>query len=187
MEVPVQPQSVVPQPIVLIMGVSGCGKSTIGTLLGHRMGWPFLDADDLHPAENVAKMQRGVPLTDADRWPWLDLVAAWIADRANAGRPGVVGCSALKRSYRDLLRRADPRLRVVYLWGDREILTERLSHRHGHFFPRQLLDAQLAALEEPTPDEHPVVVPIGQSPDRTVDAILAALGRAGATTSGPAH
>jgi carbohydrate kinase (thermoresistant glucokinase family) len=162
--------------MVLIMGVSGSGKSTIGTLLAHRLGWPFLDADDLHPAENVAKMLRGVPLTDSDRWPWLEEVAAWIAEHWDAGQPGVVGCSALKRSYRDVLRQEDPDLRVVYLQGDREILTERLAHRHGHFFPRQLLDAQLADLEEPTPEEHAVVVPIGQSPERTTDAILTALG-----------
>jgi gluconokinase len=164
-----------PRPVVLVMGVSGCGKTTVGTLLGLRTGWPFMDADDLHPASNVRKMKHGIPLTDADRWPWLDEVAAWISQRVQLGEPGVVACSALKRRYRDVLRRADPNLRVVYLRGDRELLNQRLAHRHGHFFPKQLLDAQLADIEEPTPDEHPLVVPIGQSPDDTVDQIRAGL------------
>jgi carbohydrate kinase (thermoresistant glucokinase family) len=163
------------QPIVLIMGVSGCGKTTIGTLLGLRTGWPFMDADDLHPASNVSKMKQGIPLTDADRWPWLDEVAAWISRQVQLGEPGVVACSALKRRYRDLLRRADANLRVVYLRGDRAILTARLEHRHGHFFPKRLLDAQLADIEEPTLDEHALVVPIGQMPDRTVDTIRVGL------------
>ncbi len=157
------------------MGVSGSGKSTIGRLLAERTGWPFEDADLLHPPANVAKMHAGVPLTDADRWPWLQVVAAWIAQRHAAGGPGIMGCSALKRSYRDLLRTADPYLRVVYLQGEPGLLHERLMHRHGHFFPSALLSAQLDDLEEPGPDEHPVIVPIGQSPDRTTDAILLAL------------
>lgn len=169
------------------MGVSGSGKSTIGTLLGQRTGSPFLDADDLHPAANLAKMRQGIALTDDDRWPWLALVANWIAERTTASAPGIVGCSALKRAYRDLLRGPDPGLRLVYLRGDRQLLADRLSHRHGHFFPQQLLDAQLADLEEPTPDEQPIVVPIGQSADATVSTILAALGdpahRSGAAPS----
>jgi gluconokinase len=174
------------------MGVSGCGKSTIGSLLGQRMGWRFLDADDLHPAENIAKMQRGVALTDADRWPWLDLVASWIGERARAGQPGVIGCSALKRSYRDALRQAEENLRLVYLTGDRDTLAERLARRHGHFFPQQLLDAQLGDLEEPAPDEHAIVVVIGQSsPRETVDTIATELGHPRAArpraTSGQAH
>src|SRR5215472_10538354 len=106
---------------VVVMGVSGCGKTTIGGRLAARTGWPFLDADELHPAPSVAKMSRGEPLTDADRWPWLDLVAAWIAGRREAGESGVVGCSALKRAYRDRLREADPGLRIAYLSGDRGI------------------------------------------------------------------
>ena len=161
---------------VVVMGVSGCGKSTVGERLADRTGWPFLDADRLHPATNVAKMARGEPLTDADRWPWLDLVATWIAARREAGEPGIIGCSALKRSYRDRLRRADPDLRIAYLSGDREILVERLANRHGHFFPIQLLDSQLADLEPPTADERPIMVQIGQSPDAVVDAILAGVG-----------
>jgi gluconokinase len=161
--------------VVLLMGVSGSGKTTIGQLLAARTGWPFLDADDLHPASNVVKMQAGIPLTDEDRWPWLQLVAAWIAQQAKAGQCGIVGCSALKRPYRDLLRQGDPMLRVVYLHGDRAALTSRLTRRRGHFFPRDLLNTQLADLEEPTADERPIVVSIGQSSNRTVDAILAGL------------
>jgi gluconokinase len=160
---------------VVVMGVSGCGKSTVGTLLAARTGWPFLDADPLHPAANVAKMVRGEPLTDADRWPWLDLVASWIAERRQAGESGVIGCSALKRRYRDRLREADPGLRFAFLAGDRAILLARVAQRHGHFFPTRLLDSQLADLEPPTLDEHPIVVQIGQSPDAVVDAILVGL------------
>jgi gluconokinase len=161
---------------VVVMGVSGCGKSTIGRLLAARTGWPFLDADDLHPASNVAKMAKGEALTDSDRWPWLDLVRSWIAERRLAGESAVIGCSALKQSYRDRLREADPELRFAYLQGDRAVLLERLARRHGHFFPNQLLDSQLADLEPPTPDERPIIVQIGQSPEAVADTILAGLG-----------
>jgi gluconokinase len=161
---------------VVVMGVSGCGKSTVGERLADRTGWPFLDADELHTATSVAKMARGEPLTDDDRWPWLDDVAEWIAARREAGEYGIIGCSALKRSYRDLLRRADPDLRFAYLGADRSILVERMTNRHGHFFPVQLLDSQLADLEPPAADERPIMVQIGQSPDAVVDAILAGVG-----------
>jgi gluconokinase len=160
---------------VVVMGVSGSGKSTVGAMMAARTGWPFLDADALHPAANVAKMVRGEPLSDADRWPWLDLVAAWIAERRQAGLSGVVGCSALKRRYRDRLREADPGLRFAFLTGDREILLARVQQRHGHFFPTRLLDSQLADLEPPTLEEHPIVVQIGQSPEAVADAILVGL------------
>jgi gluconokinase len=169
-----EPTGIAPTRIV-VMGVSGCGKSTVGSLLAARTGWPFLDADPLHPAANVAKMVRGEPLTDADRWPWLDLVAAWIAERRRADQSGVIGCSALKRRYRDRLREADPGLRFAFLTGDREILLARIAQRHGHFFPARMLDSQLADLEPPTLDERPIVVHIGQSPEAVVDAILVAL------------
>ena len=159
------------------MGVSGCGKTTIGTLLAGRTGWSFIDADTLHPPANIDKMAAGTPLTDADRWPWLAVVAEWIAARRAAGEHGIVACSALKRSYRDLLRQADPELHVAYLAVDKAELERRLAQRHGHFFPRQLLDAQLADLEEPTADEHSVYVPSGRTPDQAVDEILVALGR----------
>jgi gluconokinase len=165
------------QPVVVVMGVSGCGKTTIGLLLSERTGWPFLDADTLHSAANIAKMHIGTPLTDEDRWPWLADVADWIAARYGAGEPGIVACSALKRSYRDRLREADPELRLAYLRTDPQTLHERLSHRVGHFFPQTLLNAQLTDLEHPTADEHPIIVPSGQSPDEQVDAILAAVNR----------
>lgn len=164
-----------PQPSILVMGVSGSGKSTIGALLAERTGAAFIDADGLHPKENIEKMVAGIPLTDADRWPWLGLVAERITEFRVAGEPAIIGCSALKRAYRDLLRAADPRLRLVYLRGSRDELVQRLADRLGHFFPPQLLDAQLAALEEPTVDERPIVVSIGQSQAAIVSQILVAL------------
>jgi gluconokinase len=157
------------------MGASGCGKTTIGMVLAARTGWRFIDADALHPPANLAKMSAGIPLTDADRWPWLRIVADWIAERRARGAAGIVGCSALKRSYRDVLREADPDLKLVYLHGDRTLLLARITARRGHFFPAGLLEAQLADLQVPTPDEHPITIPIGQSPDEAVDAILRAL------------
>jgi gluconokinase len=160
---------------VVVMGVSGCGKTTVGAVLAARTGWPFLDADDLHPTANVEKMARGEALNDADRWPWLDLVRAWIAARRQDGESGVIGCSALKRAYRDRLREADPALRFAFLSGDRELLQERLVRRHGHFFPMRLIDSQFADLEPPGVDERPIIVQIGQSPHDVVDAILAGL------------
>src|SRR5262249_34005329 len=160
---------------VVVMGVSGCGKTTVGAVLAARTGWPFLDADDLHPTANVEKMARGEALTDADRWPWLDLVRSWIAARRRDGESGVIGCSALKRAYRDRLREADPDLRFAFLTGDRALLQERLVRRHGHFFPTRLIDSQFADLEPPAADEQPIIVQIGQSPTDVVDAILAGL------------
>jgi carbohydrate kinase (thermoresistant glucokinase family) len=165
------------QPVILLMGVSGSGKSTIGQLLAQHTGWPYEDADLLHSPASVAKMHAGLPLTDADRWPWLRRVAAWISERHAAGGGGIMGCSALKRSYRDVLRLADRELRLVYLQGDATVLANRLKTRSDHFFPPVLLAAQLTVLEEPTPDEHPMIVPIGQSAEHTANAILAALGR----------
>lgn len=174
---PARPAPADHDPIVLLMGVSGSGKSTIGRLLSRDTGWPFEDADLLHSPQSVAKMHAGIPLTDEDRWPWLRKVADWIAARHAVGGPGIIGCSALKRAYRDLLREADPELRIVYLKGSPELLHERITHRSGHFFPPALLDAQLNDLEEPGPDEHPITVPIGQTPEATTQLILKALSR----------
>jgi carbohydrate kinase (thermoresistant glucokinase family) len=135
------------------MGVSGSGKTTVGVELAEVLGVPFADGDSLHPAANVAKMSAGIPLDDADRAPWLDIIGALLA----AG-PVVVACSALKRVYRDRLRAAAPGLELVFLEGSRELLLSRMSHRAGHFMPASLLDSQLATLEPPTADERPITV-----------------------------
>ncbi len=154
------------------MGVSGSGKTTIGEALAARLGWPFLEGDALHPAANVAKMSGGTPLTDEDRWPWLDAIAAWIDARVNDGTHGVVACSALKRVYRERLGVGRNGVGVVVLHADRAMLMQRVAARKGHFMPAALLDSQIATLEMPGDDEHPVVVDIGGSPDSVVDAIM---------------
>jgi gluconokinase len=150
---------------VVVMGVSGTGKSTIGRGLAEALGLPFVEGDDLHPDANVAKMAAGIPLTDADRAPWLDRVAARLDE------PVVITCSALKRSYRDRLRRAAPDLVLVYLHGTRELLAERMAQRDGHFMPTSLLDSQLATLEEPAADEDVIPVDIKLRPDEIVEIV----------------
>jgi gluconokinase len=162
------------QPVLVVMGVSGSGKSTVGALLAGRLGWDFEDGDNLHPAANVAKMAAGHPLDDADRWPWLAKVSQWIADRTDAGRPGVITCSALKRSYRDVLRAEH--VVFVYLAGTREQIASRLAARHGHFMPAALLDSQFAALEPPAPDEAAITVDLASQPTTETDVIIARLG-----------
>jgi gluconokinase len=156
--------------IIMVMGVSGSGKTTVGELLARRLGWEFADADEFHPAANVAKMHAGIPLTDADRASWLHATAAWIDEHVAAGKPGVVTCSALKRAYRDMLRRPD--IRFVYLDGDRELIARRIAHRHGHFFPASLLDSQFRDLEPPGPDERALTVSIEGTPEKTVQRIM---------------
>ena len=135
--------------VVLLMGVSGAGKSTVGKLLASELGWEFADADDFHPAANVEKMRNGIPLTDTDRGPWLESLRAVIADWIEAGKNGVLACSALKKAYRDMLV-VGSEVRVVYLKADREVLRERLLGRHGHYMKEGLLESQIATLEEPT-------------------------------------
>jgi gluconokinase len=148
--------------IVILAGVSGSGKTAVGSVLAARLGWAFEDSDALHSAAEIAKMRSGVPLTEADRWPWLAAVAAWIDQRTVAGESAVVACSALKRSYRDFLRRGRPAVSVVLLEADQATLTARLTARRGHFFPARLLRSQLADLEMPAPGEHvPVVATAG--------------------------
>jgi gluconokinase len=162
-------------PVLVVMGVSGSGKSTVAKPLAERLGWPFQEGDDLHPAANVAKMKAGIPLDDADRAPWLGAIADWIAERLRAESGGVVTCSALRRAYRDRLRRAGEGVTFIYLDGSKAVIAERLAQRHGHFMPPALLDSQFATLEEPTPDEHAIVVDIVQPADRQVDEIIAAV------------
>ncbi|PWK92501.1 gluconokinase [Fulvimonas soli] len=143
--------------VVVVMGVSGAGKSTFGAALAQALGWDFQEGDALHPPANVAKMCAGIPLDDADRAPWLARVAGWIADHAQRRRPGVISCSALKRAYRDYLRAAAPGWRLVYLRAPRAELLRRVRERE-HFMPVSLLDSQLQTLEEPSMDEHALVL-----------------------------
>ncbi len=152
------------------MGVSGSGKSTIAGILHGRLGWELVEGDDLHPAQNVAKMAAGHPLDDADREPWLQRIRARIDAAVAAGRPALVTCSALKRSYRDRLR--DPHVVFVYLRGSRELLLGRLTARQGHFMPAGLLDSQLADLEPPGADEQALVVDVAAPPAEQVDRIV---------------
>ena len=161
--------------IVIIAGVSGSGKTTVGILLADRLGWRFADADDFHPAANVEKMRAGIPLTDADRGPWLQAIAAWMDERIARGEDAVVGCSALKRSYRDRLLADRPEARMVFLAPDREVLARRMAARHGHFFPEQLLGTQFDALEPPGPDERVLTVVPSDDPAATVTSIIALL------------
>lgn len=151
--------------VVIVMGVSGCGKSTIAAMLAGRMRWEFEEGDALHPPANVAKMAAGQPLDDRDRAPWLDTVAAHIDAWRESGRSGVITCSALKRRYRDVLIGDRPDVRIAYLKGSKDLIANRLAARQGHFMPAALLDSQLAALEEPTEDEHPITVEIGPRPE----------------------
>jgi gluconokinase len=162
--------------ILVVMGVSGSGKTTVAALLAGRLHWDFEDADDLHPAANVAKMHAGIPLTDADRWPWLRAVAGWIDASRAAGRHGVVACSALKRSYRDIIIGDRPDVQLVFLKGDQQLISARLACRHGHFMPTGLLESQFEALEEPSADEHPIVISIDRRPREIVDELLAIIG-----------
>ncbi len=158
--------------IVIVAGVSGSGKTTVGARLADRLGWRFADADDFHPAANVEKMRAGIPLTDADRWPWLRALAAWMDERIARGEDAAVACSALKRSYRDLLLTGRPAARMVFLAPDREVLARRLAARHGHFFPEQLLSTQFDALEPPAPDEGVLTVVPADDPAATVAKII---------------
>jgi gluconokinase len=161
--------------VVIVMGVSGCGKSTVGALLASRLHWEFEDADWFHPAANVDKMHSGIPLTDEDRWPWLHAVAARIDKTRRSGGHDVIACSALKRRYRDVLIGDRDDVRLVYLKGEEALIARRLATRHEHFMPRSLLHSQYEALEEPGPEENPIVVSIEPRPGEIVARILSAL------------
>ena len=161
--------------IVIVAGVSGSGKSTVGAMLAGQLGWRFADADTFHSAANIAKMRAGIPLRDEDRWPWLKAISAWMDELIARGEQAVLACSALKRSYRDLLLGGRPSARMIFLAVDREVLAKRLAARHGHFFPGQLLDSQFAALEPPQPGERVVSVAEAAEPAETVASIVAVL------------
>lgn len=159
--------------VVVVMGVSGSGKSTVGRLLAERLGVPYAEGDDFHPPANVAKMSSGQPLTDEDRWPWLRLLADWI--RAHGGSGGMITCSALKRKYRDVLCSAGTPVWFVHLAGEQAVIAARLAARSGHFMPAALLDSQLADLEPLKPDEPGMVLDIGASPEEIVATALEAI------------
>jgi gluconokinase len=162
--------------VVVLMGVSGCGKSTTGAALSRWLGWPFRDADSFHPPTNVEKMRRSVPLTDAYRGPWLAAIAQWIDERHAAGESAIVSCSALKRAYRGRINGARSGVRLIYLKGDMALIGRRLRRRKRHFMPASLLESQFAVLEEPGIDENPVIVSIAMSPRRVVGTIIEQLG-----------
>jgi gluconokinase len=161
---------------IIVMGVSGSGKSTIGAKLALSLNWDYEDADWFHPEANVEKMHKGQPLTDDDRWPWLRAIAAWMDKARRNAQHAVIACSALKRAYRKVLIGNHADVRLIYLQGTRELIASRLALRHGHFMPADLLDSQFAALEEPGEDERPIVVSIDAVPQQVVRRILAALG-----------
>ena len=164
---------------VVVMGVSGSGKTTVGKLLAERLGWQYQEGDALHPPENVAKMSAGTPLTDADRIPWLHRIAARIDDWRSRGESGVVTCSALKRAYRDIIIGNRPDVGLVHLKGSRELIGQRMAARKGHFMPAALLDNQFATLQEPAPDERAIVVDVGGTPAAIVDEIVRRLAARG--------
>ena len=159
-------------PVLLVCGVSGSGKTTIGTLLAERLGWSYAEADSFHQPANVAKMAAGHALDDADRAPWLAAIAAFIDETTLAHRPAVVTCSALKRAYRDVLRAGHPHLRLIFLEASYELIRQRLAGREGHFFPAELLASQFADLEAPEPDEHILQVEVGAAPEQIVERLL---------------
>jgi carbohydrate kinase (thermoresistant glucokinase family) len=165
--------------IIVVMGVSGCGKSTLGAALAKALHWPFIEADDLHPAANVAKMSAGIPLEDSDRWPWLDRIVDELRKRPEQHRDVILACSALKQSYRERLKRAGP-MRFVHLRGDQATIASRLALRKHRYMPATLLASQFATLEPP---DDAIVVDIAADPDTLLAAILDALKREHPITS----
>ncbi|MET4047894.1 gluconokinase [Rhodococcus sp. UYP5] len=163
-------------PVLVIMGVSGSGKSTVAGVLARALSWDFQEGDDLHPASNVAKMASGVPLTDEDRLPWLNTIADWIRSHTRRGEPGIVTCSALKRSYRDVLAHgSEGQVLFVHLVGTKTQLGDRLDVRSDHFMPSGLLDSQLSTLEPIGPDENALLVDVGPPPQEIAARIIAEL------------
>lgn len=163
--------------VVVVMGVAGTGKSTVGPLVAEALGVPYAEGDDFHPAANVAKMSAGIPLDDADRAPWLDAIGDWARGRAALGEGGVIGCSALKRAYRDRLRAAVPGIVFLHLTGDRLLIAARMAARKGHFMTPRLLDSQFAALEPLEADETGAAVDVAQEATVIAQRAVAALRR----------
>lgn len=163
--------------ILVVMGVTASGKTTIGRRAAARLGWPFYDADDFHPPANVAKMSRGEPLTDDDRTPWLDALHRLMAEHGQAGRHAIVACSALKESYREVLEHGLTTVRFVYLKADPAVLQARLDHRRGHFMPKTMLPSQMAALEEP---KDALTLDASRAPHELIERIVEYVGEEGA-------
>ncbi|PYK32585.1 MAG: gluconate kinase [Verrucomicrobia bacterium] len=160
--------------ILIIFGVSGAGKTTVGKLLARELGWSFIEADDFHPAANIEKMRSGHPLTDKDRWPWLEQLRQQIERSFSAGENAVLACSALKRAYRDRLRVSDE-VKFVFLSGDYALVEKQLRSRHGHFMNAALLQSQFDDLEEPKADENVLTIELGRTPEEIVESIKAKL------------
>jgi carbohydrate kinase (thermoresistant glucokinase family) len=161
--------------VLVVMGVSGSGKSTIGAMLAHRLHWLYEDGDWFHPKKNIEKMHHGEPLNDEDRWPWLHAIADWIDATRRSGNHGVVACSALRRSYRDILIGPRRDVRLIYLKGDQDLIARRVAARADHFMPAALLDSQFAALQEPAPDERAITILVAPHPREIVETIVAKL------------
>jgi ribose 5-phosphate isomerase A len=174
-------------PILVIMGVSGSGKSTVAEKLAARLGWPFEEGDMLHPEINIAKMHAGIALTDADRQPWLERVAAWIDAQRAKKQPGIITCSALKRAYRQFIIGDRPQVRLVYLRGGRDLMAEHVAGRQGHFMPASLLRSQIDTLEEPDPSEDPLTVEVAAPPGQIADEIIRRLSGRQEETVEPPH
>jgi gluconokinase len=164
---------IVSRGLYVVMGVSGSGKTVVGTALARALGVEFVEGDDYHPADNVKRMAAGIPLTDDDRALWLRALAARLREAKDAGTGLVMSCSALKRSYRDVLRAQAPEVTFVFLKGRRDLIAERIAGRHEHFMPPSLLESQFAALEAPSPDEHAWVCDISKAPEDLVAALVA--------------
>jgi gluconokinase len=171
--------------VLIVMGVSGSGKSTIGEMLAARLGWNYEDGDRFHPASNVAKMSAGQPLTDEDRWPWLRAIADEIDRICEAGQHAVIACSALKRAYRDILVHGRNDVRIIYLDGTEQLIAGRLARRKGHFMPPGLLASQFKTLEPPGEGENPLTVSIDAPVDAIVDDIISQLRQTSAASSAP--
>jgi gluconokinase len=177
--------SATPTPMVIVlMGVSSSGKSTIGRHLAKMLGWTYRDADSFHPPANIAKMRRGIPLEDSDRWPWLDAIAQWIDDELGKGQSALVSCSALKRSYRRRLIRDRTDVRLVFLRGSFELIGKRMAQRRHHFMPLSLLKNQFDVLQEPQPEENALTVSIVPPARRVAQTIISKLNLVSARPSG---